>query len=145
MLEFTSLIGQTEPGGFIAWVTQATEYLATGVEAGAALIVTVAAVQAILRAALLVVQPNNEASKESVRLSFGRWLALALEFELAGDILRTTIAPSWTEIGQLAAIVVLRTALNYFLQLEIDRADVARKSGLGSPDSVSEGIPRIEK
>jgi hypothetical protein len=42
-------------------------------------------------------------------------------FEVAADILRTAIAPSWTEIGKLAAIVGLRTALNYFLQQEIDR------------------------
>lgn len=36
-------------------------------------------------------------------------LALALEFELAADILRTAIAPTWNEIGQFAAIIVLRT------------------------------------
>lgn len=50
------------------------------------------------------------------------WLSLAIEFELAADILRTTIAPSWEEIGKLAAIVILRTVLNYFLQTEIRRA-----------------------
>jgi uncharacterized membrane protein len=57
-----------------------------------------------------------------VRLQLGRWLSLALEFELAADILRTAIAPSWDEIGKLAAIVVLRTLLNYFLEREIRTA-----------------------
>jgi uncharacterized membrane protein len=57
-----------------------------------------------------------------VRLELGRWLALALEFELAGDILRTAVAPTWNEIGQLAAIIVLRTALNFFLRKEIEKA-----------------------
>jgi len=57
-----------------------------------------------------------------IRLRFGRWLALALEFELGADILRTAITPTWYEIGQLAAIATIRTALNYFLQQEIDRA-----------------------
>jgi len=33
------------------------------------------------------------------------------------------VAPTWDEIGQLAAIIVLRTALNYFLQREIDKSD----------------------
>ncbi len=46
--------------------------------------------------------------KEEVRLRLGRWLAVALEFELAADILRIAVAPTWTEIGQLAAIAVLR-------------------------------------
>jgi uncharacterized membrane protein len=49
-------------------------------------------------------------------------MAGRLEFELAADILRTAVAPTWNEIGQLAAIIVLRTALNYFLQKEIDKA-----------------------
>ena len=47
---------------------------------------------------------------------------MALEFELAADILRTAVAPTWNEIGQLAAIAALRTLLNYFLQKEIDKA-----------------------
>ena len=61
--------------------------------------------------------------KERVRLRLGRWLAVALEFELAADVLRTAVAPTWDEIGQLAAIVVLRTLLNFFLQKEIDKAE----------------------
>lgn len=39
----------------------------------------------------------------------------------AGDILRTAVAPTFTEIGQLAAIAAIRTALNYFLGKEIER------------------------
>jgi uncharacterized membrane protein len=40
---------------------------------------------------------------------------LALEFLLAADILRTAISPTWTDIGQLAAIAGIRTFLNYSL------------------------------
>ena len=63
---------------------------------------------------------RGESELENIRLKLGRWLALALEFELAADILRTAVAPTWEEIGKLGAIVVLRTALNYFLQREIE-------------------------
>ena len=59
---------------------------------------------------------------EAVRLRLGKWLALALEFALAADIVRTAVAPSWDEIGKLAAIMALRTALNYFLEREFDQA-----------------------
>jgi uncharacterized membrane protein len=38
---------------------------------------------------------------------------------LGADILRTAVEPSWDEIGRLAAIATIRTALNYFLQREI--------------------------
>jgi len=43
------------------------------------------------------------------------------EFELAADILRTAITPTWTDIEQLAAIAALRTALNYFLAKDIEK------------------------
>ena len=56
-----------------------------------------------------------------VRLSLARYLSLALEFQLGADILSTAIAPSWDEIGKLAAIAVIRTVLNYFLSREMEQ------------------------
>jgi uncharacterized membrane protein len=101
-----------------------TAYLALGVEASAGVIIGLAAVEATYKALMLFFGRRNasEDMKEDIRLQFGRWLSLGLEFELGADILRTAISPTWNEIGQLAAIVVLRTALNFFLQLEIDKA-----------------------
>ena len=55
-----------------------------------------------------------------VRLKFGLWLALALEFQLGADILNTTIAPSTDALIRLAVIAVIRTFLNYFLNKEIE-------------------------
>jgi hypothetical protein len=55
-------------------------------------------------------------------------LALALEFLLGADILRTAVEPSWDEIGRLAAIAAIRTALNFFLQREI-AGDAAMSAG----------------
>ena len=110
---------------------QLTIWLASGVEAAAAVIIGLAAIEATICSLLLFLPSvhrspgpggQHQAAKEAVRLRLGRWLAVALEFELAADILRTAVAPTWTEIGQLAAIVVLRTVLNYFLQQEIDKA-----------------------
>jgi uncharacterized membrane protein len=54
-----------------------------------------------------------------VRLTLARFLAIALEFQLGADILSTAVAPSWDAIGKLAAIAVIRTALNYFLSREM--------------------------
>lgn len=63
-----------------------------------------------------------------IRLIFARYLVLALEFQLAADILATAIAPSWEAIGKLAAIAVIRTVLNYFLmkEMEKERAEVEK-------------------
>jgi uncharacterized membrane protein len=54
-----------------------------------------------------------------IRLAFARYLTLALELQLAADILSTSVAPTWERIGKLAAIAVIRTALNYFLGKEL--------------------------
>jgi len=61
--------------------------------------------------------------KVGVRLGLRRWLAIGLEFALAADILRTAVAPTWRDIGQLAAPAVLRIALNYSQEREIARKE----------------------
>ncbi|MBA3524668.1 MAG: DUF1622 domain-containing protein [Geodermatophilaceae bacterium] len=66
-----------------------------------------------------VTRPREAEMFVPVRLSLGRFLTLGLEFQLASDILRTAIAPSFEELGQLAAIATIRTVLNYFLSREI--------------------------
>lgn len=96
------------------------EAIARGVEFAAALIIGVAAIEATVKAAIIFVRRNSPASaKNEVRLTLGRWLAVALEFELAADILNTAVTPTWSDIEKLAAIAALRTALNYFLEREI--------------------------
>lgn len=53
------------------------------------------------------------------RNHLGHSLSLGLEFLIGADILRTAISPSWQDIGQLAAIVGIRTVLNFFLTREL--------------------------
>jgi len=55
-------------------------------------------------------------------LGLARWLLLGLEFMLAADIVRTAVAPNWNDIGQLAAIAVIRTFLNFFLERDLEAA-----------------------
>ena len=56
----------------------------------------------------------------TVRLRFGLWLALALEFQLGADILSTTVAPTTQDLARLALIAIIRTFLNYFLSKEME-------------------------
>lgn len=100
------------------------------VEAAGAIIIFVGALLAainFLRAAFRRQRGSEEFVR--VRLGLGRYLTLGLEFQLASDVLSTAIAPTFKEIGKLAAIAAIRTALNYFLGKEIDheRAEVAQE------------------
>ena len=107
------------------------DVLVRGVEAAGALVIFVGAAWAFGQFVLAGVRRDASASRTfvAIRLRLGRFLALGLEFQLAGDVLRTAIAPSFTEIGQLAAIAAIRTALNYFLAREIreERAEIERQ------------------
>lgn len=59
-------------------------------------------------------------ARKNVWLRFGLALLLGLEFTLAADIVRTAIAPTWNDIGMLAAIAGIRTFLNYFLERDME-------------------------
>ena len=59
--------------------------------------------------------------QKEIWVRFAMWLLLALEFELAADIIRSAIAPTWQDIGQLGAIAVIRTLLNFFLEKDIEK------------------------
>ncbi len=73
-----------------------------------------------LRLAFLLISRFQEYRFVLIRLRFGSWLALALEYQLGADILGTTIAPSFEALGQLAVLAVIRTFLNYFLTKELE-------------------------
>ena len=96
-----------------------TEYISHAVEIISAVIIGVAVVNVILHFVPSVSARQKRLSKEEIRVRFGSSVAVSLELLLGADVLATAVAPSWDDIGKLAAIAVLRTALNYFLEREL--------------------------
>jgi len=97
--------------------TQGVLWLKLVVELVGAIVVGVGCGAALL--ALVRRWGDGPVAYAGVRLLLARYLALGLEFQLAADILVTAVAPSWEEIGQLAAIAAIRTVLNVFLAREM--------------------------
>jgi uncharacterized membrane protein len=110
-----------------AVVMEGVQWLKLGVEVGGATVIGLGVVAA-LRTWVTAARARVDAFG-AARLTLARFLALALELELGADILSTAISPTWDQIGKLAAIAVIRTVLNYFLQRELrgeaKRPDVA--------------------
>ena len=75
-------------------------YLSRAIDGAAAFLIGMAALEAAIRASgLLIHRRLSTESKEEVRLSLELWLSLALELEIAANIVRTAMAPGWEEIG----------------------------------------------
>ena len=91
---------------------------ATIVEGAAALLITIGAAEAFVLSLWQFRSPTSQ--KMKIWMHFATWLLLGLEFELAADVIRTAIAPSWSDIGQLASIAGIRTFLSYFLDRDIE-------------------------
>jgi uncharacterized membrane protein len=105
-------------------------YVSLGLEAVAILIVVIGAIETVVGILRVMLTGHaTNAEKRAVWLEFARWLIAALTFQLAADIVQTTVAPTWDEIGRVAAIAAIRTFLTFFLDRDIDTIrDFQRKS-----------------
>ena len=96
------------------------EHIALGVNLLGMLAITIGAIQGAIGLTRLLLFHADEEKLGPVWLALGRWLVAGLTFQLAADIVETTIAPSWDDIGKLAAIAALRTMLNFFLDRDME-------------------------
>ena len=102
---------------------EVSQGVALALEAASILMIVIGAVEALGR--IVVPLLRRDATQGRLRAAWqilARWLVLGLEFMLAADIVRTAIAPTWDDIGMLAAIAVIRTFLNYFLERDLENA-----------------------
>jgi len=87
-------------------------------EACGMVVVTLGVVQAFIQFIVAFVRRSN--GKGAVmRLRLGQSMVFGLEFMVAADILKTAISPTWDDILFLAALVGLRTVLNYLLEADL--------------------------
>jgi uncharacterized membrane protein len=122
-------------------VQASVEWLRLGVEALGAIVIGVGVLVAIVGLVRHAAVARGT-SFNPVRLAFARYLTLALELQLAADILSTSVAPTWDRIGKLAAIAVIRTVLNYFLERELrEELRTEHRGGAPSDAASSPGSP----
>lgn len=96
--------------------------VALAAEAAAVLIIAFGSLQAIFGLVKYGLTPKRViGTRKTIWIGMGMWLLLGLEFELAADIVRSVVSPEWADIGQLGAIAVIRTFLNYFLEKDLEK------------------------
>ncbi|MCE5251351.1 DUF1622 domain-containing protein [bacterium] len=98
----------------------------TGLMAGICQLLAILVIFIGVIKALIIFMKDVFSSSESIRdiqesrMELGHSFSLGLGFLIGASIVNTTVAPAWDDIGKLAAIIALRTALNYFLLREIN-------------------------
>ena len=63
----------------------------------------------------------------ATRIRLGHSLSLGLEFLIGADILKSAVSPSWQDLGRLAAIVAIRSAINFMLIWELKTTDAGKQ------------------
>jgi uncharacterized membrane protein len=92
----------------------------------AVLLIAYGALEAFVNVVGHIVRRTPHSSwRKDLFVRFGMWLILGLQYALAADIVSTVIAPTWNDIGQLAAIALIRTFLNFFLERDLTEAEDA--------------------
>ena len=116
------------------WLVLLTEPAITVIDMLALVIVVFSTLEAFVRACQLLFTGANGHERRQVWLRYARWLVAALTFQLAADILETSISSSWESLVRIASIAVIRTFLNYFLEKDLAEIRERDRERLGAAE-----------
>jgi uncharacterized membrane protein len=96
-----------------------SEPVIVGIDMIAWLIIVIGTLQALVRVVGLFIPGVTHLRRREVWLGYARWLVAALTFQLAADIIESSISTDWESIARLGAIALIRTFLDYFLERDV--------------------------
>jgi uncharacterized membrane protein len=116
------------------WLAIIVAHLVTIIQVMALLVVVFGTLQAFAHSVRAMVRPSPGGDDfHAGYIRFARWLIAGLTFQLAADIVQTAFAPSWDEVGQLAAIAAIRAFINYFLEHDLAQEEKRRRAAQSIP------------
>ena len=118
---------------------QLTEPIVSIIDIFALIIIAIGTVDAFINGTrVMFSHPEGHHAVRHVWMRYSRWLVAGLTFQLAADILETSVTPAWDDIGRIAAIAVVRTFLNFFL--ERDQRDIGELQRSSNLDVTSRAL-----
>ena len=102
------------------WLTVVTENAIVIIDWMALILIAIGTIEAFYSGMRLLLSSPRSHERRDVWLRYARWLVAGLTFQLAADIIETSITTSWDAVGRLAAIALIRTFLNYFLERDLE-------------------------
>lgn len=107
------------------WLVEATKVAILVIDAMALVTIAFGTFEAFVSGARMIATSPTGHERRDVWLRYGRWLVAGLTFQLAADIIETSITTGWDAVARVGAVAVIRTFLNYFLERDI--ADVRER------------------
>lgn len=103
-----------------AWLVDITKAAIPIIDLMALLVIVVGTIEAFISGFFILVTSRTGHERRDVWLRYGRWLVAGLTFQLAADIIETSITTDWESVARVGAIAVIRTFLNYFLERDLE-------------------------
>ncbi len=100
-------------------LVQATEWSVLLIDSIALALVLLGTIEAVVAGLRMMFSSPTGHRKRDAWLRYARWLVAALTFQLAADIIETSVTTDWMAIARVGAIAVIRTFLNYFLEKDL--------------------------
>ena len=113
------------------WLVFLTEQAIVLIDFIALLLVVYASLEAFVRSLPLFVKEGRGMASREIWLRYARWLVAALTFQLAADIIESSITVSWEAVARLGAIALIRTFLNYYLEKDLAEVRELQHDGGG--------------
>ena len=123
------------------WLIYVSEQATIIIDWLALLIILYGTIEAFLGIIPAAFSADNYKKRE-IWLRYARWLVGGLTFQLAADIIETSITTQWESVGRIAAIAVIRTFLNYFLDRDV--TEVRARQHETRAEEEEPGGPRSE-
>ena len=101
------------------WLILATENTVVLIDALALVIIVVGTIEAFIGGVRAMFASPTGHERRDIWLRFARWLIAGLTFQLAADVIETSITTNWQAVLRLGAIALIRTFLNYFLERDL--------------------------
>jgi uncharacterized membrane protein len=98
------------------------------VEACGGLVIALGVGRALVVYILNLIKKDYDEEMRTLRIRLGQSMVMGLEFLVAADILKTSVSPTWNDILFLAALIGLRTLLNFLLEYELRLPDRRKDS-----------------
>ena len=102
------------------WLVVASENSIVVIDALALVVILFGTAEVVFLGCRAVLSSSTGQERRDIWLRYARWLVAALTFQLAADIIETSLTTSWDAVGRIAAVAVIRTFLNYFLERDLE-------------------------